>query len=58
MGRHSCHTELVDLDLNLLSRAAQTGAFGKGGVKLALIRVSVKIAARTCYEAYFLYFLP
>ena len=43
LGWHPCHTELVHLDLDLLSNASQTGALGEGGVKLALMRVSAII---------------
>lgn len=45
MGGHSSHTELVDLDIDLLSDAAQTGALGEGCVELALRRVLVNNAA-------------
>lgn len=50
VGRHSGNAELVDLDVDLPSDAAQTGALGEGGAELALRRVSVNNAARTCSE--------
>lgn len=50
MGGHSSHTELVDLDVDLLSDAAQTGALGEGGLELALRRVSVSNAGAGHYS--------
>lgn len=50
VSRHSSDTELVDLDVDLSSRAAQTGTLGEGGAEVALRRVSVNNAARKCSE--------
>lgn len=54
MGGHSSHTELVDLDVDLLADAAQAGALGEGGSKFALRKVSVNDEVRACSEEAYL----